>query len=346
MTHFAIDNMKNDERRSVMLFLVCMISIELCSSMFNFGAKVSKGPTRIAVTGASGMVGQKLCTSLEARGNDVLKLSSGYKGDYSFTDSDMEALASADVVVHLAGENVASGDGFPSALTGAWSDSKKEKIMSSREKGTKSLVDAISGLKNKPKTFISASGVGYYGYNDFSTEFTEATKSPGDGFLAQVVDVWEAEALRAKALGIRTACLRFGVVLGPSGGALAKLSPLFSLGAGGNIGSGEQPFSWVSLDDTVRAIEFAIGSSKVSGPVNVCSPRPCTNAQFTRALGAALGRPTIFPVPEAVGKIVFGQMGQEMLFGGQRVLPAKLQGAGFEFAQVDIEDSMQAILNM
>lgn len=197
-------------------------------------------------------------------------------------------------------------------------------------------------MKKKPKVFVCASGVGYYGYNDQYTKFTEKSRK-GDGFLAEVCEAWETEANRASSLGVRTANLRFGVVLSPLGGAISKLFPLFFLGAGGTLGSGEQAFSWVTLNDAVRAVSFVLTSS-ISGPVNVVAPEPCTNLEFTKAFGAALGRPTIFPLPQVVGNVLFGQMGDEMLFGGQRATPSKLDQAGFKFESTNIVEGVKACL--
>ena len=170
----------------------------------------------------------------------------------------------------------------PFNLLGRWSDAKKTRILESRVQGTKLIVNTLSQLKKKPQVFISSSATGYYGYTDTKTEFTESDDS-GSGYLAEVCVKWENEALKYK--GGRTVCVRNGVVLSKKGGLLAKLAPLFNVGGGGNIGSGEQGLSWISVDDAVSGIEFALFSSKVSGPVNLCAPAPASNAEFTKALG-------------------------------------------------------------
>lgn len=306
------------------------------------GAKGANGVQSVAISGAGGLVGKRLTAELTKNGVTVTPIATNYRsGDFS--PIDLDALEGVDVVIHLAGENVASGEG-PLGILGRWSDSKKAKIMESRVEGTAAIVDAMSQLKRKPKAFITASGVGYYGYKDFDQTFTESS-ARGEGFLADVCERWEAETQRAASLGIKTSSLRFGVILSPLGGAVAKLFPLFFLGGGGVLGSGDQPFSWVTLKDAVRAIQFvAEKKGGLTGPINVTAPAPCTNADFTRALGEALGRPTIFPLPEAVGNILFGQMGQEMLFGGQRAMPGKLTKAGFDFEDTDIFSGVKACL--
>lgn len=171
----------------------------------------------------------------------------------------------------------------PFNVLGRWSDAKKSRILQSRVQGTKLIVDTLLQLKKKPKVFISSSATGYYGFSDTKTEFTESDGN-GDGFLSEVCSGWETEALKYSKAG-RTVCVRNGVVLSKKGGLLAKLAPLFNLGGGGNIGSGEQGLSWISVDDAVSGIEFALNSGKVQGPVNLCAPVPASNAEFTQALG-------------------------------------------------------------
>ncbi len=318
-----------------------MVKNSVALAQFQSAFMQSKtGVKTVAITGYSGMIGTKLKKELESSGVTVNRIVTNYpKNDYS--PIDMSALEGADAIIHLAGENVASGEG-PLGFLGQWSDSKKEKILKSRVDGTAAIVDAMKTMKKKPKVFICASGVGYYGYSDQESTFTEKN-GKGDGFLAEVCEAWETEANRASSLGVRTANLRFGVVLSPLGGAIAKLFPLFFLGGGGVLGSGEQAFSWVTLKDAARAIDFVLNSS-ISGAVNVVAPNPCTNEEFTKAFGAALGRPTIFPLPEVVGSVLFGQMGEEMLFGGQRAVPSKLEKAGFKFESSDIITGVKACL--
>ena len=196
----------------------------------------------------------------------------------------MNAFEGVDAVVHLAGENIASGSlEGPFNVLGRWSDGKKQKILNSRVQGTKLIVDTLLQLKKKPKVFVSSSATGIYGFTDSNTEFTESSES-GSGFLSEVCVGWEAEALRYSKAG-RTVCVRNGVVLSKKGGLLSKLAPLFNVGGGGTIGSGDQGLSWISIDDAVSGIEFAINNSKLTGPVNLCAPSPVSNKEFTAALG-------------------------------------------------------------
>ncbi|CAM9838297.1 unnamed protein product [Heterosigma akashiwo] len=197
-------------------------------------------------------------------------------------------------------------------------------------------------MKRPPKVLVCASAVGYYGYTAGAAELAEGAPR-GEGFLAEVCERWEAAA-RPAAAKTRVVNLRLGVVLAREGGALAKLLPIFSLGAGGNLGSGAQYFSWVSLRDVVRGILFALETKTLAGPANLTAPRPCTNAEFTAALGRALNRPAVVPVPEFAGKIIFGQMGEEMLFGGQRVLPGALTAKGFQFEDTEIGEALVGIV--
>lgn len=242
----------------------------------------------------------------------------------------------------LAGENVGSGDGLL-AFTGRWTDRKKHHIMESRRRGTTLLSQALASLKAKPKVLVSASGVGYYG-NGGDTELTERS-GKGRGFLAEVADVWEGSTAKAREAGIRTVNLRFGVILAGSDGVLAKLYWPFFFGAGGPVGSGAQWMSWVTIDDAVRAIQHAISTKELSGPVNVCAPSPVTNAEFMRALGGAMGRPALLPMPEAAVRAVFGEMGEETLLVSQRAVPSKLTAAGFRFLHTDIADGMRVALS-
>ena len=197
---------------------------------------------------------------------------------------DSSAFEGVDAVIHLAGENIASGSTEgPFNILGRWSDNKKNKIYDSRVDGTKLLVETLLQLKKKPKVFISSSATGFYGFRDTTTQFTEAAEK-GTGFLSNVCENWENEALKYSKSG-RTVCVRNGVVLSKKGGLLAKLAPLFNIGGGGNIGSGDQGLSWISVDDAVSGIEFALSNSKLSGPVNLCAPIPASNKEFTSALG-------------------------------------------------------------
>lgn len=338
---------------NVFCFLAVMVSTGQ-GLTWSLGLKAKALPKTVAITGSTGLVGSALTERLLAKGHSVRRLTTGkvpketkgrlnevwYKWDPSRGSLDASAFAGCDAVVHLAGENIASGswDNPPFSLLGAWSELKKGRIMSSRVQGTRCVVDTLNKMDRPPRVLVSASAVGYYGFSKVSSTRTFSEEfGQGDGFLAEVAREWEREALKCR---VRTVCARFGVVLSAKGGVLGKLLPLFKLAAGGNLGSGQQGFSWVSIDDAVSAIEFAIDNNSLRGPVNVCSPEPADNAAFTRALAKAVNRPAIVPLPEFVGSFLFGQFGDEVLFGGQKAKPAKLLSAGFKFDQPELESSI------
>lgn len=344
-------------RKALVLFA---LFVQLSSGLLNFfpgvGKKGGAMTTKVvAVTGSTGLVGSQLVKRLEAKGATVRRITTGavpagnsnyIKWDPRAGALDAAAFSGCDAVVHLAGENIASGSfepfETPFSLLGAWTKAKKEKIAGSRVDGTRLVVDTINKIpaSTRPRVLVCASAVGFYGFDNSERVYTEEFLQ-GEGFLAQVVRDWESEALKASC---RTVCARFGVVLSTQGGVVAKLAPLFKLAAGGNLGTGQQGFSWVSVDDAVRAIEFALERNSVTGPVNVVAPQPSTNADFTRALGAAVQRPAIVPVPQFVGDVVFGEMGREVLFGGQKAAPAKLTAAGFKFSDVDLGATLKRLL--
>jgi len=251
-------------------------SINMMFDMFKTN-KQSSSISSVAISGSSGLIGTELTKRLQQKGITVIKIKIN---DDEITTSD--TLEGVDAIIHLAGENVASGDDKDGLLrlTGRWTDRKKDKIIDSRVKGTRALVSAISKLKKKPKTFISASAIGFYGYNNVDTVFDDVSnRRRGEGFLADVCDQWEEEVFKAKALNnIRVSSLRFAVVLSKKGGLIAKLLPIFFLGAGGNIGNGDQPFSFVTLNDACRVIEFVLEKKSIEGPVNVASPESTDNA--------------------------------------------------------------------
>mmetsp|Transcript_7780 Transcript_7780/g.12315 ORF Transcript_7780/g.12315 Transcript_7780/m.12315 type:complete len:351 (-) Transcript_7780:178-1230(-) len=316
------------------------LQMNFLDDLFGASKKASSPPSpmKVAVTGSSGLVGKALCEALAAGGAEVIPVARTGGGGGMF---DLSALEGTDAVVHLAGEGVASGEGLLAA-TGRWSEGKKARILASRVEGTAEVAAAVAGMKRPPKVLVCASAVGYYGYTAGAAELAEGAPR-GEGFLAEVCERWEAAA-RPAAAKTRVVNLRLGVVLAREGGALAKLLPIFSLGAGGNLGSGAQYFSWVSLRDVVRGILFALETKTLAGPANLTAPRPCTNAEFTAALGRALNRPAVVPVPEFAGKIIFGQMGEEMLFGGQRVLPGALTAKGFQFEDTEIGEALVGIV--
>ena len=293
----------------------------------------------VAVTGASGLVGRALTHFLTTGGHTVLPVVRRGGGspegaipwDPRRGEIDAEALRHADAVVHLAGASIAGG---------RWTDDRKKVIRESRVQGTDLLARTLASLgASGPRVLISASAIGFYGNR--GDERLDEAASPGGGFLADVVKAWEEATAPAERAGIRVVRLRTGVVISPAGGALGQMLLPFKMGVGGRLGSGRQYFSWVDLDDLVAAILHAIYDPTLQGPVNATAPNPVTNAAFTDALGRALGRPTVLPVPAFAVKAAFGQLGEEALLWGQRVLPVKLERSGFRFFYEGVEDSLR-----
>jgi uncharacterized protein len=248
---------------------------------------------------------------------------------------DPAALEGIEAVVHLAGEGV--GDH-------RWTEGHKARVLDSRVRGTTLLAETLAGLASPPEVMVSQSGAHYYGFESGDRVLTEEGP-PGGGFLAMVIEQSETATEPAKKAGIRVVLTRSGVILG-SGGMLEKQFLPFKLGVGGQAGSGRQYLSWISLEDEVAAMEFLLGRADISGPVNLASPNPVTNADFTRALGAALGRPTFMPVPNLAINLMFGsEMAKEMVFGGQRLKPKRLLDAGFEFRYPEIEAALRKMLS-
>lgn len=286
---------------------------------------------KIAVSGATGLVGSDLIKSLKLAGHSTTVLSRRNEGvgsilwDPAKGVTPPEALEGIDAVVHLAGENIAGS---------RWTAAVKERIRSSRVDGTRNLVKSLALLKSPPKTLVCASAIGFYGHR--GEERLNESSSVGSGYLADVCKAWEAEALAAEKFGIRVVRLRIGVVLSKKGGALAKMLLPFKLGVGGIIGSGKQYWSWIGLNDLVRIISFCVENEAVSGAVNAVSPHPMTNYDFTKAVGIVLHRPTIFPMPAFAAKLALGEMADDLLLSSIRVEPDKLQSLGFQFAQPDL----------
>ncbi len=247
---------------------------------------------------------------------------------------DLDRARGLDAVVHLAGESLAKG---------RWNKERRERIRDSRVLGTHNLVSSLTRLSAAPAVLINASAVGYYG--DRGDEILDETKGPGSGFLAEVCVAWEQEAAVARNHGVRVVPLRFGVILSDHGGALEKILTPFRLGLGGRIGTGEQYMSWVALSDVIRAIRFALDHTELDQPVNVCAPQPVTNAEFTAALGKALGRPTVVTVPEAAIKIALGEMAEETILVSTRCVPRRLEAAGFEFRFAHISEALGALID-
>jgi uncharacterized protein (TIGR01777 family) len=305
---------------------------------------VSENGSRIAITGASGLVGSALTAALSGQGNHVIPLRRGISqmdGSDVFWDPagqgivDPKALGDIDTVVHLAGEKIA---------TGRWTDAQKQKIRVSRVDATRNLVRSFANLEKRPSTFVCASAIGFYGDRG-SEEMTESS-APGSGFLPEVCRDWEAAAVEAEELGMRVVRVRIGVVLSTQGGALAKMLTPFKLCAGGIVGNGKQYWSWIGLTDLVRILEEAITNTALRGAVNAVSPNTVTNREFTKVLGKVLRRPTLFPLPAFVAKILLGKMADDLLLGSTRVVPEVLNRSGFEFQHADLESCLRHELNV
>jgi uncharacterized protein len=298
---------------------------------------------RILITGASGLIGRALQKSFKTKGYEMLLASRKepkhdneiqWNPDSGFADEDLPRLEGLLAVVHLAGENIAGL---------RWTDEKKKAIRDSRVHGTRTMIEAFARLERKPDVFISASATGFYGDRG-DQEMTE-TSPAGDTFLSEVCKEWESESRRAEDMGIRTVLLRNGIVLSKDGGALATMMTPFKFGVGGVIGSGKQWMSWVSLDDVVDVVNFAIENEKVRGAINVTSPHPVSNEEFTKALGEVLYRPTFLPLPEFAVNLVFGEMGDALLVDSTRVLPKRLLDNGYKFKYPDLKSALEHAVN-
>jgi uncharacterized protein (TIGR01777 family) len=295
---------------------------------------------RIAITGSSGLIGTALSARLADEGHDVVPVVRRKPSDneigWSVDENRIDdgAFDGIDVVVHLAGAGI--GDK-------RWTDDYKRDILESRTVGTALVAKAINDAANPPSVLLSGSAIGYYGSSPTAT-FDE-NAPVGDGFLAEVCQAWEAAAAPAQVDGTRVVFLRTGIVLSTEGGALKKQLPLFKFGLGGKMGSGAQWQSWISIDDEVSAIVHLL-SSDVSGPVNLTAPNPVTNAEFADTLGAVLKRPTILPIPKFGPKLLLGgELAENLLFTGQKVVPTVLQNDGFEFAHSDLATALRALLD-
>jgi uncharacterized protein len=299
----------------------------------------------VAVTGATGTIGRAVVRELLERGDDVIALSRDPERAVSVLGSEVEAFAwpdpkaepapaealrEADAVIHLLGETVAQ----------RWSDEAKREIRDSRVLGTRNLVATMFSTGARLRTLVSQSASGFYGAR--GSDPVDESAPPGDDFLAQVVVDWEAEALRAdEEGGVRVAVCRTGVVLSPDGGALEKMLPFFKMGVGGPVAGGKQYVPWVHLDDVVGALLFALDDDEVEGPVNVTAPRPATNKELSKALGRAIHRPAVAPVPGLAVKALYGEMAT-IVTTGARVVPGKLEHLGYEFRHPDLDEAMRA----
>lgn len=295
---------------------------------------------RVLISGASGLLGTALTRALREQKHEANALvrRDPRPGEVQWDPMqplDPAKLASYDAIVHLAGKNIA----------GRWTPAFKREVMESRTQGTRTLANAAAESfrhSRQPRVLVSASGVGYYG--DRGDQILTEESAAGSGFLAEVCKQWEAATTPASEAGMRVVVLRIGVVLAKDGGALKPMLPPFRLGLGGRVGSGRQYWSWIAIDDVVAAMMFALENQSLGGPVNAVAPSPVRNAEFVRALGKALHRPTIFPVPEFVIRTALGEMGQELLLTSARATPNQLTAAGFKFLYNDLDDALRAVL--
>jgi uncharacterized protein (TIGR01777 family) len=293
---------------------------------------------RILVSGASGLIGSALVPALRGDGHTVTPLVRGrdepgaVRWDPAGGVLDPAAVEGVDAAVHLAGETI----------DGRWTDAKKKRIMDSRRDSTRLLAETLARLERRPQVLVSASAVGYYG-NGGDQELTEESPS-GEGFLAEVVRVWEEASTPAAAAGVRVANTRFGIVLSPKGGALGRMLTPFKLGLGGPFGSGRQYMSWIALDDLVGALRHVIGTEALSGPINTTAPEPVTNKDFARTLGRVLGRPALVPVPPPALRLALGQFAEEGLLFSQRAVPKRLLDSGYTFRFPQLEPALRHLL--
>jgi uncharacterized protein (TIGR01777 family) len=298
----------------------------------------------VLVSGSTGLIGSRLVRALTDAGDRVTRLvrpgtrtaapdSGARVWDPPAGRLDTVDLEGFDAVVHLAGENIASG---------LWTAARKRRIRSSRVDSTALLAQTLARLTAPPPVFVCASAVGYYGSR--GEETLREDSAPGAGFLAEVCRAWEAATGPAARRGIRVVNTRFGIVLSGAGGPLAKMLPIFRLGLGGRIGSGAQYMSWVALEDVAAALVHVLATERLAGPVNVVAPAPVTNREFTETLGRLLGRPTFFAVPASAARFLLGEMGEELLLVSQRAVPDRLTAAGFGFRYPSLEAALRAAL--
>jgi uncharacterized protein (TIGR01777 family) len=296
---------------------------------------------KVLISGSSGLVGSALVRKLEGSGSDVGRLlrttSATRPLDVLWQPGELlapELVGGFDAVVHLAGRN----------LAGRWNGRMKREIRQSRLLGTATISRAVADAFRacgKPSVLVSASAIGFYGSR--GSELLTESSPGGTGFLAELCRDWEASASPAAEAGVRLVLPRLGVVLSSEGGAMSRLLPIFRLGLGGRVGDGRQYWSWITLEDVLGAIEFAIANPTLSGPVNLTAPNPSTNAEFTAALARALGRPAIFPVPAFALRLALGEMANEALLASQRVQPEKLLNAGFRFAHPQLDEALDQL---
>lgn len=295
----------------------------------------------VVVTGASGLIGSALVRSLSADGHDVIRLvrrepraADERQWNPAAGSLDPAVMDAGDAVVHLAGAGI--GDR-------RWTEDYKQTVLRSRVDGTTTIAQAIARATDPPKVLLSASAVGYYG--ETGDEAVDESASSGDGFLADVVRQWEAATAPAEGADVRVVHLRTGVVLSADGGALGKVLPLFKLGLGGRLGSGRQWMSWIAIADHITALRFLLDRADIAGPVNVTAPEPVRNRDYTRAIGRAVHRPALAVVPATALRLALGGFADEGVLVSQRVVPTRLEDAGFPFTYADIDAALTALVD-
>ena len=301
---------------------------------------------RMLITGSTGLVGTSLSRRLESQGHEILPLvrpetraMSGrtqgktVRWDPASDQFDGAKAEGADALIHLAGASIADG---------RWNEARKSLLRISRLDATRHLIAALSHLKQPPRVIVSASAIGYYG--DRGEESLTEASPPGNSFLAQLCLEWESEVARGAEFGARVAMLRFGIILAANGGALPQMALPFKFGAGGKLGSGLQWMSWLTLDEAVNMILFALTNPDLSGPANAVAPCPVRNAEFTRVLAKVLHRPAIFPAPAFALRLAVGEMADALLLASQRVIPTKLDECRYGFLHTDLEEALRSVL--
>lgn len=299
---------------------------------------------KVLVSGSTGLVGTALVHELQQAGHTVCRLlrpnsavtgkSQGFDVRWDPSTGELGGAAvGADAVVNLAGASIAGG---------RWTPERKELLRSSRVETTRALVNALARMSIRPRVIVSASAIGYYG--DRGDELLREENGAGQGFLPQIALEWEAEAAKAAALGIRVVCARFGIILAKQGGALAKMLTPFTFGVGGRLGAGSQWMSWITLQDTVGALRMALENGDVRGAVNIVSPQPVRNADFTKILARTVHRPAVFPAPAFALRLALGEMADALLLSSQRVVPAQLERLCYHFLQPDLAPALASLL--
>ena len=295
---------------------------------------------RVLIAGASGTIGRALVHFLQTQGHDVVRLvrrpPSGVDEVFwnpGAGELDIGALEGVDAIINLSGENVAGG---------RWTGARRDAIFRSRVDATRTLVGVIRQLQRKPEIFVSASAVGFYG--DRGGEILTERSRVGQGFLSEVCLAWETHAEGARKVGVRTVLTRFGVVLTPKGGALAKLLPVFRVGLGGPVGGGAQWMSWIGIDDVIGGIYHVLNQPTCDGPMNLVAPEPVTNREFAKTLGRVLRRPAIVPAPRFVLRGIFGEMANATVLASTRAVPERLLATGYQFKHSELEAALRHVL--